>query len=76
MKYDGLTHTVTRGPANPVLAKEALTGIAADAEAHRLYVAGFNDDAVYVVDTRADTLMATWHVGDGPMALAIADVPE
>lgn len=72
MRYDSRTLEVSRGPANPVLDAPGLSGLAYDAARQRLYVAGFEDDLVYVVDTTADTLVTAWQVGDGPIALGLA----
>lgn len=70
LKYDGTTHVLERGPGDPILDAPGLGGMVYDAARRRLYVAGFEDDVVYVVDTDADTLVTAWNVGDGPVALA------
>lgn len=70
LKYDGRTHRVVNDATHPVIGVPTLGGIVVDERRHRLYVAGFTDDLVYVVDTRADTLITAWEVGDGPVALA------
>ena len=70
MKYDGRTHAILRDSLHPVLDAPGLGAMAYDAARHRLYVAGFDDDTIYVVDTTADTLVTAWPVGDGPIALA------
>lgn len=70
MKYDGRTHAVLRDSTRPILDAPGLGAMAYDAGRKRLYVAGFDDDTIYVVDTTADTLVTAWPVGDGPVALA------
>ncbi|HEX7880476.1 MAG TPA: hypothetical protein VF720_13765 [Candidatus Eisenbacteria bacterium] len=72
LRYDANTLAVTRGPDDPILDTPGLSGLAYDAGRHRLYVSGFEDDLVYVVDTTADTLVTAWEVGDGPIALGLA----
>lgn len=77
LKYDGVTHAALNDAAHPVLAASTLGGLIVDGARHRLYVTGFADDLVYVIDTRADTLVATWPVGDGPVALAwVEAIPD
>jgi DNA-binding beta-propeller fold protein YncE len=68
MKYDGVTHELLRGPDNPVLDITNLGTMVVDEEL--IYIVSFPDDLVYVLDTRADTLVTAYSVGDGPVALA------
>ncbi len=75
MKYDGRTHTVLRGPSDPVLDVTGLGGLAHDATTGRLYVSAFEDDLVLVVDVAADTLAAAWPVGDGPLDVELVTRP-
>lgn len=70
-KYNAATLVVKRGLANPILDAQGLSGMVFDTDRNRLYVAGFDDDLVYVIDTTADTLVAAWEVGDGPIALEL-----
>jgi DNA-binding beta-propeller fold protein YncE len=74
LKYDGAALTLERGPDDPILDVPGLGGMAYDADRRRLYVAGFEDDAVYVIDTTADTLVTAWNVGDGPIELALGRI--
>lgn len=70
MKYNGRTHAILRDSTHPILDAPGLGALAYDEARHRLYVAGFDDDTIYVIDTTADTLVTAWPVGDGPVALA------
>lgn len=72
LRYDARTLVVSRGTANPIIDAPGLSGMAYDAARQRLYVAGFEDDLIYVVDTTADTLVTAWEVGNGPIALGLA----
>jgi DNA-binding beta-propeller fold protein YncE len=71
MRYDSRTLEVVRGTADPILDAPGLSGLAYDSLRQRLYVAGFEEDLIYVVDTTADTLVTAWPVGDGPIALGL-----
>lgn len=75
LKYDGVTHAVINDAAHPILNASTLGGLVVDEARHRLYVTGFTDDLVYVLDTLADTLVTAWEVGDGPVTLARVEVP-
>jgi len=71
LKYDAASLDLERGTDDPILDVPGLSGMAFDAETNRLYVAGFDEDLVYVIDTTADTLVTAWEVGDGPIALEL-----
>lgn len=73
MKYDGETHRVLRDASHPILDRSDLWGMVADPERQRLYVTCFSEDRVYAIDTSADTLLNSWEVGDGPVALALVE---
>ena len=70
-KYDATSLQIERGAGNPILDVQGLSGMAFDADRDRLYVAGFDDDLIYVIDTMADTLVTAWPVGDGPIAIEL-----
>ncbi len=53
------------------LSVEGLSDVACDRSTGLIYVTQFSDSAVQVVDPLADSLLATYGVGHGPVALAV-----
>lgn len=75
MKYDAATRVLERDADHSILTgAPGLGALAYDATTQRLYVTGSDYNAtnkVYCVDTTTDTLLASWDVGLGPVALAL-----
>lgn len=69
--YDAATLERLSPPGASLLAEEGLSDLVWDAARGRVHVASFAEDLLYVLDARADTLVARVPLGDGPVALAL-----
>lgn len=75
-KIDVVANEVIRDSGDPITFGSAgsfASGLAAASNGY-LYICSFNDDAVYILDTRTDGLIRTFYgVGDGPGPIVATD---
>ena len=70
-EVDIYADTVLHGHENPLRVGHGAMRLLLDPATEELYVSNFDDDTVQRFDTRTDSVVATFHVGDGPQAMAI-----
>ncbi len=75
-KIDIVANTVLHDSDDPLLfggAGSSASGLISSADAY-LYISSFNDDAIYIMDWRTDSMIRMlYSVGDGPGAMALRD---
>ena len=70
LAYDASTLSVLHSADNPIRTGTGAMDVLADDAGH-VFVAAFNEDKVDVIDTKADSVVSSYEVGDGPQSLAL-----
>ncbi len=70
LAYNASTFEVLHGADNPIRTATGAMDVLADDAGH-VFVAAFNEDRVDVIDTKADSVVDSYEVGDGPQSLAL-----
>lgn len=68
--YDTVSDTLLNGSDNPIITAAYASRIIADGD-NAVYVSCFEDDQVQKLDATTGAVLATYDVGDGPLALAL-----
>ncbi|MCX6639963.1 MAG: T9SS type A sorting domain-containing protein [bacterium] len=71
LSYHGVTHQIIHGEQNPIEVSSAALGVAIS-QANHVLVCCFNTDELVELDS-AGGYLATFIVGDGPLALALCE---
>jgi YVTN family beta-propeller protein len=70
-RYDPATAQLAPDPEDAYLASAALSAVAADDDAGRVYVASFDDDLLVAIDAATVGVADAWLVGDGPVDVVV-----
>jgi hypothetical protein len=75
MSYNWHTGELIRDSSCPLLDRQGLMSLALDDEAGILYVCDFEQDELIAFDLWGEAIVATYDVGDGPVSVALTQVP-
>ncbi len=70
LEYNATTLAILHDAGDPIHTGTGAMDVLADGEGH-VFVAAFNEDRVDVIDTKVDSVVQQYAVGDGPQSLAI-----
>jgi len=68
--YDTVNDSLIHGTSNPITTASTTARIIVDEQSGAVFVSCFADDQVQKLDPETGAVLATYDVGDGPMALA------
>jgi DNA-binding beta-propeller fold protein YncE len=71
LTYDAITHQIIRGAANPIVLPSSAMDVACAQNDH-IFAACFNTDQLIEID-EDDSIINTYTVGDGPIAVALKE---